>query len=233
LLKEVVMTALALRLVPSLPSPYRAFALSWPRVAAYSGSFSLHLFLALMLLIPPVAMKLREMTKDDSIVVTIPSAPLPAVREPDLPAPPIKIKKIPPAPPRPQITITAPIPAPMPTATPVDSIAPPADRTVPAAPADSGAAVDSAPTTLGYGTRTKIAYPRTALANRIEGTVILRVLVGEDGSVQNIEIDKSSGSHELDRAAREGVMKWKFKPGMRGGVAYAGWARVPISFTLP
>jgi len=229
------MTALALRLVPSLPSPYRAFALSWPRVAAYSGSFSLHVFLALMLLIPPMAMKLREMAKDDSIVVTIPSAPLPAVREPDLPVPPVRIKKIPPAPPKPQITITAPVavPLPMPLASPVDSIAPSADKAVAAAPADGRATADSAPTTLGYGTQTRIAYPRTALANRIEGTVILRVLVGEDGGVKDIEIDKSSGSRELDRAAREGVMKWKFRPGMRGGVAYAGWARVPISFTLP
>jgi len=227
------MAALVLRSVPASLSFGRAFAFNWPRVAAYSGSFSLHLLIALLLLVPPAAMKLREMMRDDSIVVTIPSAPLPAVREPDLPVPPIRIKKIPPAPPRPQITITAPIPAPMPTATPVDSIAPPADRAVPAAPADSGAATDSAPTTMGYGTQTKITYPRTALANRIEGTVILRVLVGEDGSVKDIEIDKSSGSRDLDRAAREGVMKWKFKPGMRGGVAYAGWARVPISFTLP
>src|SRR5580765_6603156 len=211
------MTALALRLVPSLPSPYRAFALSWPRVAAYSGSFSLHLFLALMLLIPPVAMKLREMAKDDSIIVTIPSAPLPAVREPNLPAPPVRIKKIPPAPPKPQITITAPVavPLPMRPAPPVDSIAPSADKAVAAAPADRGATADSAPTTLGYGTQTRIAYPRTALANRIEGTVILRVLVGEDGGVKDIELDKSSGSHDLDRAAREAVMKWKFRPGMR------------------
>ena len=71
------------------------------------------------------------------------------------------------------------------------------------------------------------------VCNRIEGTVVLRVLVGEDGSVKEIEIDKSSGSRDLDRAAREAVMKWKFKPGMRSGVAYAGWARVPINFTLP
>lgn len=228
------MAALAL---PSVPAPlplHRAFALSWPRVAAYSGSFSLHLLLALMLLIPPVAMKLREMAKDDSIVVTIPSAPLPAVREPDLPVPPLRIKKIPPAPPTPRITITAPIASPLPAqpTAPINSIAPPSDTAVPAAPAADSAG-DAAPTALGYGTQTRIAYPRTALANRIEGTVILRVLVGEDGSVRDIEIDKTSGSRDLDRAAREAVMKWKFKPGMRGGVAYAGWARVPISFTLP
>ena len=96
-----------------------------------------------------------------------------------------------------------------------------------------GGASDAGPSALAYGTQTRIPYPMTAMRNRIEGTVVLRVLVGEDGSVKEIEIDKSSGSRDLDRAAREAVMKWKFKPGMRSGVAYAGWARVPINFTLP
>ncbi|HEX7916844.1 MAG TPA: energy transducer TonB [Rudaea sp.] len=120
----------------------------------------------------------------------------------------------------------------MPPTSKVDSIAPPADRPVPTAPSDSGVA-DASPTALGYGTQTKIPYPPIALRNHVEGTVILRVLVGEDGNVKDIEVDRSSGSRDLDRAAREAVMKWKFRPGVRGGVAYAGWARVPISFALP
>jgi len=50
------MAALVLRSVPASLSLGRAFALNWPRVAAYSGSFSLHLLIALLLLVPPAAM---------------------------------------------------------------------------------------------------------------------------------------------------------------------------------
>ncbi|WP_083918771.1 energy transducer TonB [Rudaea cellulosilytica] len=229
------MTALVLGSVPSSALARRPLSLSLPRISAWSGTFSLHLMLALLLLVPPVAMQLQRISN------ATPSEPPPYVRppeqikpEPALPQPPIKKRIAPTPPPVPRITITAPIaqPVPMPPTSKVDSIAPPADRAVPTTPLDSGVA-DASPSALGYGTQTKIPYPPIALRNHTEGTVILRVLVGEDGSVKDIEIDKSSGSHELDRAAREGVMKWKFKPGMRGGVAYAGWARVPISFTLP
>lgn len=223
------MTALALPSV-ACSTP----ALNWSRISAWSGSFSLHAGLALLLLIPPVAMQLRKAVESESIIVTLPSSPLPVVREPDLPVPPIRIKKVAPAPPRPQITITAPIADPLPPqpAARTDSIAPPSD--VPAPPTQGGgAAADAAPSALAYGTQTRIPYPKTALHNRVEGTVVLRVLVGEDGGVKDIQIDRSSGSRDLDRAAREAVMMWKFKPGMRGGVPYSGWARVPINFTLP
>ncbi len=228
------MTALALSSAPPFLSLRHVISLNWSRVSAWSGSFSLHLLLALMLLVPPVAIKLRDIVKDDTIVATIPSAPLPAVREPDLPVPPVKIKKIAPTPPKPQITITAPIADPVPAqpTAPVNSIAPPADSPAPAMSSDGGAS-NSEPTALAYGTQTRIPYPQTALRNRAEGKVVLRVLVGTDGEVEQIEIEHSSGSRDLDRAAREAVMKWKFKPGMRGGVAYSSWALVPISFTLP
>lgn len=223
------MTALALSSAAHSP-----LSLNWSRISAWSGSFSLHVGLALLLLIPPVAMQLRKAIETESVIVTLPTSAPPAVREPDLPVPPIKVKKVPPAPQKPVITITAPIPNSLPATptSPVNSIAPSSDVPAPATPSDNGVA-DAAPTALGYGTKTSIPYPKTALRNHVEGTVILRVLVGEDGTVKEIEIDRTSGSRDLDRAAREAVMKWKFKPGMRAGVAYAGWARVPINFTLP
>ena len=61
------MTALALRSVPVPSSLHRAFALNWPRVAAYSGSFSLHLLLALMLLVPPLAMQVQRIVQEKRI----------------------------------------------------------------------------------------------------------------------------------------------------------------------
>ncbi len=222
------MTTLVLSSVPRLPR-----VLNWSRISAWSGSLSLHLLLALMLLVPPLAMQIQRLVEETPTYVEIITPPPEVKPVPPMPQPPVKIKKVAPAPPKPLITITAPIPNPLPPpAAHTDSIAPPSDAPAPAPHVDGGAS-DAAPSALAYGTQTRIPYPMTALRNRAEGTVVLRVLVGEDGSVREIEIDKSSGSRDLDRAAREAVMKWKFKPGMRGGAAYAAWARVPINFTLP
>ena len=103
---------------------------------------------------------------------------------------------------------------------------PPAANDLPTAP------VDSDPTALAYLTRTRVAYPREAIALHQQGTVILRVLVGTDGSAQEVEIETSSGSRSLDSAARDAVRHWTFRPGTRNGVAQSAWARVPIAFDL-
>jgi protein TonB len=58
------------------------------------------------------------------------------------------------------------------------------------------------------------------------------VLVGSDGVPQQVEIEKSSGSHSLDESARDAVRRWTFQPGTRAGVAAALWARIPIAFRL-
>ncbi len=67
---------------------------------------------------------------------------------------------------------------------------------------------------------------------RHEGTVILLVLVGADGTVKKVEVKKSSGYRELDRAAINAARDWKFNPGSRNGVPYEAWAEVPVSFNL-
>jgi len=224
------MTALSVAAAPA-----HVFELNWPRISAYSGSFSLHCLLALAMLIPPLAMEMRRVSEESPIIVTISSMPPPAIPEPDLPVPPVRLK-VAPAPPRPQITITAPIanPLPIPVSAPVASIAAPSANEPATTDVSSGeGAADAVPSALAYKERTTVVYPRDALLRGEHGTVLLRVLVGTDGNVQQIEIDKSSGSHSLDNAARVTVAKWKFKPGMRGGIAYAAWALVPISFKLP
>jgi protein TonB len=103
---------------------------------------------------------------------------------------------------------------------------PPAANDLPTPPADSE------PTALAYLTRTRVPYPREAIALHQQGTVILRVLVGTDGSAQAVEIEKSSGSRALDNAARDAVRRWTFQAGTRNGISAALWARVPIKFDL-
>jgi protein TonB len=221
-----------LALHPALP--LRALPqFNWPRVTAWSGSLGFHLALALALLVPPVAMELRSRIDPDPIIVTLtPAQPKQETIEPALPVPERKRKPVA-APPMPNITITK--PEFVPTAT-KNAIAPPADAapTASSTTSASGDSVaDTAPSALAYKNRTTIPYPRIAAQRHEQGTVVLRVLVGTDGLVQQIEIDRSSGSHDLDNAARDAVRRWSFQPGTRGGVPYAAWALVPISFSLP
>ncbi|MCA1935047.1 MAG: energy transducer TonB [Asticcacaulis sp.] len=76
------------------------------------------------------------------------------------------------------------------------------------------------------------AYPPQAKARREEGTVQLRLQVRPDGSVGEVQVQASSGSMRLDRAAIDSVKRWKFRPATRGGQAVESWATVPITFGL-
>ena len=65
-----------------------------------------------------------------------------------------------------------------------------------------------------------------------QGKTTLRVLIGVDGLPQRAEIVKSSGFERLDQAAMATVMRWRYVPGKRAGVAEAMWFNVPINFVL-
>lgn len=71
-----------------------------------------------------------------------------------------------------------------------------------------------------------------ARRNGEEGTVLLRVLVGRDGTPLKVEIDQSSRSRLLDHAALDAVKGWRFVPARRGTDAIEAWVRVPVSFRL-
>ena len=75
-------------------------------------------------------------------------------------------------------------------------------------------------------------YPPRCLRRGIEGTVRVKVLVGEDGRPQEVTIGKSSGESALDEAAMEAVRGWRFEPARRNGVPVRAWAIIPIEFKL-
>jgi protein TonB len=78
----------------------------------------------------------------------------------------------------------------------------------------------------------KPAYP--AMSKRLgeQGKVVVRVLIGVDGTAQKAEIRQSSGFDRLDQAALTTTQRWRYVPGKRGGVAEAMWFNVPINFVL-
>lgn len=73
-------------------------------------------------------------------------------------------------------------------------------------------------------------YPALARDAAVEGKVVLWVLVGTDGAVQEVRVHRSIPM--LDEAARDAVERWRFKPAFSNGHAVRVWVAVPVSFRL-
>lgn len=76
----------------------------------------------------------------------------------------------------------------------------------------------------------KLVYPKEARQAGIEGTVMVKALVGKDGRIRATQIAKSVPM--LDEAAVHNVEAWEFEPAKSGGRPVAVWVQVPVKFTL-
>lgn len=76
------------------------------------------------------------------------------------------------------------------------------------------------------------AYPKPARRLGLEGRVLLRVWVSDNGVPDVIVVKKSSGHESLDNSAKAGVRKWRFDA--RGGdnSQKNGWVELPVTFRL-
>ena len=100
------------------------------------------------------------------------------------------------------------------------------------APGDSADTTMPVEATLAYRSA-PLQFPAQALRRHMQGTVLLRVLVDENGMPVRVEVEQGSGYALLDRSAREQVLAhWRFQPAMLDGHAVHDWARVPVSFVL-
>jgi TonB family protein len=73
-------------------------------------------------------------------------------------------------------------------------------------------------------------YPDEARRQGMEGTVQVRVLVDRNGRVEDVAVQRPSGSQLLDSAAVRTAMTFVFSPAMLGDVAQKTWVLVPIEF---
>lgn len=73
-------------------------------------------------------------------------------------------------------------------------------------------------------------YPRVAREAGIEGTVLVRVLVGHDGLVKDMIVIESMPM--LDRAAADAARTAVFKPALQKDRPVAAWMVIPIGFRL-
>jgi protein TonB len=75
-------------------------------------------------------------------------------------------------------------------------------------------------------------YPAAAKRARVQGTVLLRVLIDTEGRPREVRVHRSSGSEQLDGAARESVLTALFRPHVENGVPRAAQVIIPIEFSL-
>lgn len=77
-----------------------------------------------------------------------------------------------------------------------------------------------------------LEYPSEARQRNISGFVVLKILVTENGVVQNVEIEESHPRGIFEQAAIRAVKNWKFEPAMIKGKLVAAWTSQKIKFEL-
>lgn len=74
-------------------------------------------------------------------------------------------------------------------------------------------------------------YSEEARKEKYQGTVILYVVIGADGTPRTLRVQRSLGMG-LDEKALEAVKKWRFKPAMRNGQPVPVEVNVEVNFRL-
>jgi protein TonB len=76
-------------------------------------------------------------------------------------------------------------------------------------------------------------YSQAALAQQIEGHVLLDLVVRESGEVDDVRVVRSlDATHGLDAEAVRVARQWRFRPSQRDGRAVAVRVPADIEFTL-
>lgn len=74
-------------------------------------------------------------------------------------------------------------------------------------------------------------YAPVAKLAKYQGSILLTIVVGVDGSVRNVEVVRGLGLG-LDEQAVEAVLQWKFSPGTKDGQPVAVKATMEFNFRL-
>lgn len=73
-------------------------------------------------------------------------------------------------------------------------------------------------------------YPAISEKRGEEGVVLIRALIGVDGSCKKATLKHSSGYARLDDSALEAVQSWRFVPAKKGSEPIEEWVEIPVEF---
>lgn len=74
------------------------------------------------------------------------------------------------------------------------------------------------------------SYPLLGAQTKVQGSVLMQALIGADGVIEELHV--ISGPAILSAAARQAVLKWRFKPYLQNGKPVETQARVTVNFTI-
>jgi len=83
-----------------------------------------------------------------------------------------------------------------------------------------------------FRVRQEPAYPERARRAGVAGVVVIRIVLGADGTVREVELTASSGSRLLDEAALEAARSSTFAPATRGRAPVESEAVASYRFEL-
>lgn len=75
-------------------------------------------------------------------------------------------------------------------------------------------------------------YPANERRLGREGRVVVRVLVGTDGRVKEVEKISAASDSFFEATRRRALEKWRLTPGTRDGVPVEAWRTMSVSFVM-
>ena len=78
--------------------------------------------------------------------------------------------------------------------------------------------------------RVEPTYPAKALKKGERGTVVLKVLVSEQGSIVRVLVEEGIPGSELEAAAISAVLRWRYQPATENGKPVKAWAKARFVF---
>lgn len=83
-----------------------------------------------------------------------------------------------------------------------------------------------------YAAKFQPDYPSAMIRSSTEGVVEVKVLVGTDGKVKDVQILKSADPAFSEATRRTALRDWRFMPATRDGVPYEQWYTTKVIFRL-
>lgn len=75
-------------------------------------------------------------------------------------------------------------------------------------------------------------YPVAMLRMEIEGSVTVRILVGTDGRVRQVQILSATDDDFAKATEKQALKAWRFKPATRDGIAVEDWQTLTVRFDI-
>ncbi|MES2096641.1 MAG: energy transducer TonB [Pseudomonadota bacterium] len=75
-------------------------------------------------------------------------------------------------------------------------------------------------------------YPADMIRAGESGRVVVRVLIGADGRVKQVEFVSGANGSFFESTQRQALAKWRFKPATRDGVPFEQWKTMSLRFEL-